>query len=81
MKTKFLSAALGIALSATVLSASAQKSYTEGLLILPKRFHRGNICCRSGKHQAFSRRQLQILCGFSQPACCQHQKGCNLYAC
>jgi hypothetical protein len=32
MKTKFLSVALGIALSATILSASAQKSYTEGLV-------------------------------------------------
>jgi len=34
MKTKFLSAALGIALSATQMSASAQKSYTEGVLTL-----------------------------------------------
>ncbi|HTD39809.1 MAG TPA: hypothetical protein VK671_04255 [Mucilaginibacter sp.] len=34
MKTKFLSVALGIALSATILSASAQKSYTEGLVTL-----------------------------------------------
>lgn len=34
MKTKFLSVALGIALSATVLSAAAQKSYTEGLVTL-----------------------------------------------
>ncbi len=34
MKTKFLSVALGIALSATILSASAQKSYTEGLLTM-----------------------------------------------
>jgi len=34
MKTKFLSAALGIALSATMLSASAQKSYTEGLVTI-----------------------------------------------
>ena len=34
MKTKLLSAALGIALSATILSASAQKSYTEGLVTL-----------------------------------------------
>ena len=34
MKTKFLSVALGIALSATILSASAQKSYTEGLVII-----------------------------------------------
>ena len=34
MKTKFLSAALGIALSATILSASAQKSYTEGLVTI-----------------------------------------------
>jgi hypothetical protein len=32
MKIKFLSVALGIALSATILSASAQKSYTEGLV-------------------------------------------------
>jgi len=32
MKTKFLSVALGIALSATILSASAQKSYTEGMV-------------------------------------------------
>jgi hypothetical protein len=30
MKRKFLSVALGIALSATILSAGAQKSYTEG---------------------------------------------------
>jgi hypothetical protein len=30
MKIKFLSVALGIALSATILSVSAQKSYTEG---------------------------------------------------
>jgi hypothetical protein len=34
MKTKFLSVALGIALSATILSASAQKSYTEGLVTI-----------------------------------------------
>ncbi len=34
MKTTFLTVALGIALSATVLSATAQKSYTEGLLTL-----------------------------------------------
>jgi len=34
MKTKFLSVALGIALSATILSANAQKSYTEGLITL-----------------------------------------------
>jgi hypothetical protein len=34
MKTKFLSVALGIVLSAAVLSAHAQKSYTEGLLTL-----------------------------------------------
>jgi hypothetical protein len=34
MKTKFLSVALGIALSATVLSASAQKNYTEGLVTM-----------------------------------------------
>lgn len=34
MKTKFFSVALGIALSATILSASAQKSYTEGLVTL-----------------------------------------------
>ena len=34
MKTKFLTVALGIALSATLLSASAQKSYTEGLLTM-----------------------------------------------
>ncbi len=32
METKFFSVALGIALSATILSASAQKSYTEGLV-------------------------------------------------
>ena len=32
MKLKFLSVALGIALSATVMSASAQKAYTEGLV-------------------------------------------------
>jgi len=32
MKIKFLSAALGIILSATVLSASAQKTYTEGVV-------------------------------------------------
>jgi hypothetical protein len=34
MKTKFLSAAMGIALSATLLSASAQKSYTEGIVTM-----------------------------------------------
>jgi hypothetical protein len=34
MKIKFLSVALGIALSATILSASAQKSYTEGLITI-----------------------------------------------
>ena len=34
MKIKFLSVALGIALSATILNASAQKSYTEGLVTL-----------------------------------------------
>ena len=34
MKTKFLSVALGIALSATIMSASAQKSYTAGLVTL-----------------------------------------------
>jgi hypothetical protein len=34
MKIKFLSAALGIALSATILSANAQKSYTEGLVTI-----------------------------------------------
>ena len=34
MKSKFLSVALGIALSATILSASAQKSYTEGLVTI-----------------------------------------------
>jgi hypothetical protein len=34
MKLKFLGAAVGIVLSATVLSANAQKSYTEGLLIM-----------------------------------------------
>lgn len=34
MKIKFLSVALGIALSATILSASAQKSYTEGLVTI-----------------------------------------------
>jgi hypothetical protein len=34
MKIKFLSVALGIALSATILSASAQKSYTEGLVTM-----------------------------------------------
>jgi hypothetical protein len=32
MKIKFLSAALGIVLSATVMSASAQKAYTEGVV-------------------------------------------------
>ena len=32
MKIKFLSVALGIALSATVMSASAQKKYTEGVV-------------------------------------------------
>ena len=32
MKIKFLSVALGIALSATVMSASAQKAYTEGVV-------------------------------------------------
>jgi len=34
MKMKFLSVALGMALSATILSASAQKSYKEGLVTL-----------------------------------------------
>jgi hypothetical protein len=34
MKTKFLSVAVGIALSATILSASAQKNYTEGLVTM-----------------------------------------------
>jgi hypothetical protein len=34
MKTKFLSVALGIALSATILSASAQKNYSEGLVTM-----------------------------------------------
>jgi len=34
MKTKFLSVALGIVLSATVLSANAQKSYSEGLVTI-----------------------------------------------
>jgi hypothetical protein len=34
MKTKFCSVAFGIALSATILSASAQKSYTEGLVTI-----------------------------------------------
>ncbi len=34
MKIKFLTAAVGIALSATIMSASAQKSYTEGLVTL-----------------------------------------------
>jgi hypothetical protein len=34
MKTKFLSVALGIALSATILSASAQKNYTEGMVTI-----------------------------------------------
>jgi hypothetical protein len=34
MKIKFLSVALCIALSATILSASAQKSYTEGLVTI-----------------------------------------------
>lgn len=34
MKIKFLSVALGIALSATVLSANAQKKYTEGLVTI-----------------------------------------------
>lgn len=34
MKIKFLSVAIGIALSATILSANAQKSYTEGLLTM-----------------------------------------------
>jgi len=34
MKTKLLSVALGIALSATIFSASAQKSYTEGLVTI-----------------------------------------------
>lgn len=34
MKAKFLSVAAGIALSATVLSANAQKSYSEGLVTL-----------------------------------------------
>ena len=34
MKIKFLNVTLGIALSATMLSASAQKSYTEGLVTI-----------------------------------------------
>ena len=34
MKIKFFTVALGIALSATILSASAQKSYKEGLVTL-----------------------------------------------
>jgi hypothetical protein len=34
MKTKFLSVALGMALSATIMSASAQKNYTEGLVTM-----------------------------------------------
>jgi hypothetical protein len=34
MKIKFLSVALGIVLSATVLSANAQKSYSEGLVTI-----------------------------------------------
>ncbi len=34
MKTKLLSVALGIALSATILRASAQKNYTEGLVTM-----------------------------------------------
>lgn len=34
MKIKFLSVALGITLSATILNASAQKNYPEGLVIL-----------------------------------------------
>jgi hypothetical protein len=34
MKTKFLSVAVGIALSATIFSASAQKKYTEGLVTI-----------------------------------------------
>jgi len=34
MKIKFLNVALGIALSATIMSASAQKNYTEGLLTM-----------------------------------------------
>ena len=34
MKFKFLSVALGMALSATILSASAQKNYTEGLVTM-----------------------------------------------
>lgn len=34
MKTKFFSVAVGIALSATILSASAQKNYTEGLVTI-----------------------------------------------
>src|ERR1700744_6697352 len=34
MKTTFFTVALGIALSATILSASAQKSYTEGLVTI-----------------------------------------------
>ena len=34
MKIKFLNAALGIVLSATILSASAQNNYTEGLVTL-----------------------------------------------
>ena len=34
MKIKFLSVALGIALSATIMSANAQKSYTEGMVTM-----------------------------------------------
>src|ERR1700733_13760153 len=34
MKIKFLSVALGIALTATILSANAQKSYTEGMVTM-----------------------------------------------
>ena len=38
MKTKLLSVALGIALSATILSASAQKTYTEGMVNTQNQF-------------------------------------------
>src|SRR5471030_1123784 len=43
MKTKFLSVALGIALSATILSASAQKNYTEGLVTMKTSAHGQDI--------------------------------------
>jgi hypothetical protein len=43
MKIKFLSVALGIVLAATVLSAHAQKSYSEGLITLKTSAHGQDI--------------------------------------